>query len=165
MQRWVVKVEEQHRLRLPPEMVVRIPWLAKAEGPVTVSAILDQQGGVRLLPPKSDQHKLHEEIAKRVSEASDEGLHSGAVLSLARHSANVVSLTFSKERNRTSVVIPRELRAQGAPSKGEDAVVFIYGTHVEIWHARTWETHLRSVDGKHEDLVAESAEQLGIDEG
>jgi DNA-binding transcriptional regulator/RsmH inhibitor MraZ len=165
MQRWVLKVEKQHRLRLTPEIVAQIPWLAKADGPVTVSAIVDEHGGVRLLAPKSSHHKRHEEIAKRLSEAADEDENSAAVLSLARHSANRVSLTFSKDRSRISVVLPRELRSQGAPAKGEDAVIFIYGKRVEIWHARAWASHLRSVDGKHEDLIEESSDDLGIEDG
>jgi len=160
----MLTVGERHRLRLTSEIVARIPWLAKATGPVTVSAIVDQDGGIRLVAPESAQHRRHEEIAKRVSEtAAEDDEISKTMLALARHTANAVSLTFSKEQNRTSVVLPRELRAQGAPSEDENAVIFVFGRHVEIWRADAWAMHLRNIDAKHDDLVDGVWDDLGVE--
>ena len=73
--------------------------------------------------------------------------------------ADAVPLTFSKEKNRVSVVLPEELRSlKCAPEAGQMAVVFVFHDIVEIWRGDDWRGYLRFVHADLEKLIQNSSE-------
>ncbi|MBI4663623.1 MAG: hypothetical protein HY735_32885 [Verrucomicrobia bacterium] len=163
MRRWVLKVERQHRVRLPAPIIEAVPWLANASGSITVTAVLGEHGGIRVLPPGSDEQLSTESITQQLRRHASTADESGkaTVVPVARYLANAVGLTFAREQNRASVVMPRELRDLGvAPASGQHAVVFVYGSRLEIWRADEWRSHVRAADGKILDLIEDSADEL-----
>ncbi len=163
MKRWILKVERQHRLRLSQEIVECVSWLSTTEGPITAAAHIGEHGQVCLSPPNARIQNRYDRLEKHLVAIGDgEGL-SKEILALGRHMADAVPLTFSKEKNRVSVVLPEELRSlKCAPEAGQMAVVFVFHDIVEIWRGDDWRGYLRSVHADLEKLIENSSEDLGI---
>lgn len=163
MKRWILKVERQHRLRLSQEIVECVSWLLTAEGAITAAAHIGEHGQICVPPPKSRIQKRFVSLEKNLAAVGDsEGL-SKELLALGRYIADAVNLTFSKERNRVTVVLPEELRSlKYAPEAGQMAVVFVFKNIVEIWSGEIWRDHLRSIHADLDKLIEDSSEDLGI---
>src|SRR2546427_616980 len=162
MPRWVQKVEREHRLLLKSEAIEGIKWLADATASFEALGIVGESGQVRVLPPGSAESKRLHKIVQALEQVTEEPLSD--INLLARYSADASRLTFTKNRKRFYVTMPRELRAlKLVPSKGEYAVIFVFRNALEIWRIENWNKRIQEASKEVEELIAESAEDLGVD--
>jgi hypothetical protein len=166
MKRWVLKVERQHRLRLPARLIESLEWLSKSDVTIKATAYFGENGQLCVLAPGSRSDAGHIKLTEQLKAAINAEESSKELLVLGRHIADSVTLTFSKEKHRVSLVFPEELRLLGcAPSAGEVAVVFFWRETLEIWPATDWRNHLQAVRGNLdrlvEDLLADLTDRNG----
>lgn len=145
-------------------MIQSLVWLSSAKDSIAAKAYIGEDGQIYVLPPGSSAERRFLHLEKQLPLVINAD-SAKAVLALGRHVADTVTLNFSKEKNRVSVVLPEELRLlECAPRAGEIAVVCVLSDALEIWRAINWREHLRTVRTRLEGLVEESTEDLHLEE-
>ena len=152
---WTVKVERQHRIRLPPAVVENVPWLANAKASVEVLSAPTESSGYRIFAPASPEEikikKWEKDLEKR---AATKGFDELSLIKAARYLATVRRLTFSLEETRFTLSLPKDLRDAGfLPAAGGHIVVFTFKSVMELWPSGDWRKEGHELAGTSEDLL------------
>jgi hypothetical protein len=153
------KVESGHRLRLPPDTDIHIPWLK--HGPRRAFLFPTPRGGVQVRresPMPLDELALVAASLKQKPAQLHEWNATWLDLLTAFPSAEV---EFTQAPNRYSVVLPRNFRKAGLlPEVGENAAIVISGEIFEIWDSRRWIEWLQKTHSRLAIVAAQAAEQI-----
>jgi len=140
-------VEDAHRVRLADRELTEgmlVSWLVPHQSADRI-AVLGKRGGVAVRDPKEVEASL-----ARLGEAGqleeDQGGSRRADAARYLGSRWLLTFTWEEKEGRFSVTLPAGARKMGLlPSKGSAAVVFVFGSIFEIWHADEWLVYLRSL--------------------
>lgn len=133
-QMWTIKLEGQHRLRLPSAAALVLPWL-RLENPSTPAVgFLGREGG--LLVCAATSPLAVQRAALAVDHVEDRRL--------ARFLASSWDLVIHHEPGRFSLTLPREARLLAlVPEAGQVAVALAAGGELEIWRGEDWVERVR----------------------
>jgi hypothetical protein len=164
--RWILKVEPRHRIRIDKPIFESVPWLAGSAASVTLVAIPINSGALAVRPQDSREEIQHRKLVQCLVEYEADPDASEQALSLARYATEVEAgtLTFTKEKTRFSVVMPEVFRVRKiAPAAGEQAVVFSYGSRLEIWRYDEWYRRHQENGGSLVSLIEDASTEIGLD--
>lgn len=159
---WTAKVEDQNRVRVSlAEISEIVTWIGKSSGTIECFGIPGAVGGVQLQPVEvveDLQEPFLEALGAHNVSASDAG---EMWVDTARLFASKWPTTISIESNRISITLPEPARRSlQLPAVGEIAVIFGFGSILEIWIASHWYDYIHRLSRDRIPLMSRSIESL-----
>ena len=159
---WIVRIVEQHRIRLPLEEIrVAVSWLNSEGSSTDCVAIPGPAGGIQI-QPFATHELLVDQFAGAVGNASVKASDSDQNwVNMARLLATSWRISLSVETNRISLTLPEPIRrARQLPEVNGEVVVFAFGEILEIWDAAKWWDHVRAVGKTKLSAFSQAIEDL-----
>jgi len=161
---WTAKVEDQNRVRVSlAEIGEVVTWISKEPGSIECAAMPGAAGGVQFLPVaviENLQSPFLVALGARNVSASDGG---ESWVDTARLFASQWSASISVESSRISITLPEPARRSfQLPSVGEIAVVYGFGSILEVWVAAQWFEHGRRLSREKKSLISRSIDELQL---
>ncbi len=150
-------VDEQRRVRLPPEVEAELEWLRKSEGrPIECILLVNSKGGVQVAPIDSHfAEKLRSDLQKippkpRFDESEAESTD------LLRLDSATWRVTLNVDKNHYRIAIPVVVGHLGLLNltKGSRLAIFAAGEILELWDSDKYRDHVRGIAGTLTDRIA-----------
>lgn len=159
---WTAKVEDQNRVRVSlTEISEVVTWISKAPGAIECFGMPGTAGGVQFQPVEAVenlQNPFLEAFGGHNVSASDAGED---WVDAARLLASRWPTSISVETGRISITLPEPARRSlQLPAVGEMAVVFGFGSILEIWIAAQWYDHVRRLSKEKMAVISRSIDDL-----
>jgi hypothetical protein len=154
-----VKVDDRQRIRLPLAVVELVASLKPREGePLECIGVIGQVG-IQVIPAAAfvaERRAFDAAIARDPPAAT-----SASVIEAARLLASAWRMQVAIESRQVRINLPEEPRRAGyLPSSGEAAVVFGFGTVLEICSSTAWLTHVGSLARRRTEIISDAMDQL-----
>ena len=159
---WTAKVEDQNRVRVSlAEISEVVTWISKSPGAIECFGTPGAAGGVQFQPVDAIE-KLQNPFIEAIGEHDVSASAAGENwVDAARLLASRWPTTISVESSRVSITLPEPARRTlQLPAVGEMAVVFGFGSILEIWVAAQWYDYIRRLSKEKIALISRSVDDL-----
>jgi hypothetical protein len=157
---WVVRVEEQNRVRVPLSVRQVVPWLGSENDFPSECVAAPGVVGVQLFSAASyeaERRLLDDALAGALEQVRA----NESWVDAARLLGATWRVRLSLESTRISLTLPEPLRrANELPSAGGMVAVFALGAILELCEVGTWFRHVRELGKERGQLIHSAVERL-----